>query len=355
MSAPSIPSTMRAVGLHAHLPIDDPASLVDLVVPVPTIAGHDLLVHVHAVSVNPVDYKIRSPSGQAPLTAPKILGYDAAGVVVAVGPDTSLFKVGDEVFYAGTWTRNGTNAEYHAVDERIVGRKPASLSFADAAALPLTSITAWEALFHRLGVPTSSAGAATPSTKKNASVLILNGAGGVGSIAIQLAKQLTDLTVIATASRPESEAWVKDLGADHVVNHRGDIVSQLSALGFPQVDYILVFTDLPPHFDTIIEVIKPQGKICAILPPHENLPFQKLFAKSVTFVWELMFTRAIFTTDDIIEQHHLLNQVSALVDAKRLRTTVGKTFGTINAANLKLAHAALEAGNAVGKVVLSGF
>ncbi|RQM20753.1 hypothetical protein B5M09_011149, partial [Aphanomyces astaci] len=175
MSAPSIPSTMRAVGLHAHLPIDDPASLVDLVVPVPTIAGHDLLVHVHAVSVNPVDYKIRSPSGQAPLTAPKILGYDAAGVVVAVGSDASLFKVGDEVFYAGTWTRNGTNAEYHAVDERIVGRKPASLSFADAAALPLTSITAWEALFHRLGVPTSSAGAATTSTKKNASVLILNG------------------------------------------------------------------------------------------------------------------------------------------------------------------------------------
>ncbi|RLO00873.1 hypothetical protein DYB28_006890 [Aphanomyces astaci] len=304
---------------------------------------------------NPLDCKIRRTSGKVPHWSPKVLDYDVAGVVFAVEPDASVFKVGDDVFYAGTWTRNGTNAEYHAVDERIVGRKPAFLSFADAAALPLTSITAWEALFHRLGVPTSSAGAATHSTKKNASVLILNGAGGVGSIAIQLAKQLTDLTVIATASRPESEAWVKDLGADHVVNHRGDIVSQLSALGFPQVDYILVFTDLPPHFDTIIEVIKPQGKICAIASFQDNLPFQKLFAKSVTFVWELMFTRAVFNTEDIIEQHRLLNQVSALVDAKRLRTTVGKTFGTINAANLKLAHAALEAGTVVGKVVLSGF
>ncbi|ETV89954.1 hypothetical protein H310_15208, partial [Aphanomyces invadans] len=219
--------------------------------------------------------------------------------------------------------------------------------------LPLTSITAWEALFHRLGVPTTATTA--PKTNKPVSILILNGAGGVGSIAIQLAKQLTDLTVIASASRPESQAWVKDLGADHVVNHRHDIVSQLAAIGVPKVDYILVFTDLPPYFDAIVEVVKPQGKICAIASFTDNLPFQKLFAKSVTFVWELMFTRAVFNTDDMEEQHHLLNQVSALVDAKRLRSTTSKLVGAINAQNLKQAHAALEAKSVVGKLVFAGF
>ncbi|KAG9407099.1 hypothetical protein AC1031_001741 [Aphanomyces cochlioides] len=345
----AIPKTMRAVGLNAHLPIEDPSSLLDLTVDVPTVSGHDLLVQVKAVSVNPVDYKIRANGGK--LNGPKILGYDAAGVVVAVGSDVSLFKVGDEVYYAGTWTRQGTNAEYHAVDERIVGHKPKSLSFTDAAALPLTALTAYEALFHRLQVPQKSA---TPTSSKK-SVLIFNGAGGVGSIAIQLIKQLTDLTVIASASRPQSSAWVTELGADHVVNHAGDVPAQLKSFGFPQVDYILVFTELGPHFESIVEVIKPQGKICAITSNAENLPFQKLFYKSVTFIWELMFTRPIYTTEDIVEQHNILDHVSKLVDAKSLRTTVGEELGTINAANLKKAHAALEAGRVVGKLVLTGF
>ncbi|CAK4710740.1 hypothetical protein LEN26_000996 [Aphanomyces euteiches] len=349
MSA-TVPSKIRAVGLHAHLPIEDPSSLLDLTVDVPTVSGHDILVHVKAISVNPIDFKQRRPAFDKPAPqGPKILGYDAAGVVVAVGSDVTLFKVGDEVYYAGSLTRQGTNAEYHAVDERIVGRKPKSLSFSDAAALPLTSITAWEAIFHRLEIPQNANG-----PKK--SVLIFNGAGGVGSIAIQLLKKLTpSLTVIASASRPQSFAWVTELGADHVVNHTQDIPAQLKSIGIPQVDYILAFTDLPPHFDAIVEVIKPQGKICAIATSPETVPIQKLFSKSVTFVWELMFTRPIFVTEDIVEQHNLLNQVSDLVDAKSLRTTVGEELGTINAANLKKAHAALESGRVVGKLVLTGF
>ncbi|KAH9133499.1 hypothetical protein AeRB84_020438 [Aphanomyces euteiches] len=221
----------------------------------------------------------------------------------------------------------GSNAEYQAVDERIVGRKPTSLSFTDAAALPLTSITAYEAIFDRLGIARKDSSANNPVKK---SVLILNGAGGVGSMAIQLLKALTDLTVIASASRPQSTAWVTELGADHVVNHAQDIPTQLKALGIPQVDYILAFTDLPQHFDAIVDV-------------------------SVTFVWENMGTRPIFTTDDIAEHHRLLNHVSDLVDAKRIRTTLGENLGTINAANLRKAHAALEAGRVVGKLVLSGF
>ncbi|CAK4502163.1 unnamed protein product [Aphanomyces euteiches] len=306
MSA-TVPSKMRAVGLHAHLPIEDPSSLLDLAVDVPTVSGYDILVHVKAISVNPIDFKQRRPAFDKPAPqGPKILGYDAAGVVVAVGSDVTLFKVGDEVYYAGSLTRQGTNAEYHAVDERIVGRKPKSLSFSDAAALPLTSITAWEAIFHRLEIPQNANG-----PKK--SVLIFNGAGGV------------------------------------------DIPAQLKSIGIPQVDYILAFTDLPPHFDAIVEVIKPQGKICAIATSPETVPIQKLFSKSVTFVWELMFTRPIFVTEDIVEQHNLLNQVSDLVDAKSLRTTVGEELGTINAANLKKAHAALESGRVVGKLVLTGF
>ncbi|KAG9407100.1 hypothetical protein AC1031_001742 [Aphanomyces cochlioides] len=350
---PSIPTTMRAVGFNEHLPIEDPSSLLDLTVAVPSMSGHDIVVQVTAVSVNPLDAKLRSTRGfiQAVATQNirKILGYDAAGVVVAVGSDISLFKVGDEVYYAGTWVREGTNAEYHAVDERIVGRKPKSLSFTDAAALPLTVLTAYESLFHRLQDPEKS------PTESNKSVLILNGAGGVGSVTIQLLKELTDLTVIASASRPQSSAWVKELGSDHVVNHAGDIPSQLAAIGIPQVDYILVFTELAPHFDAIEQVIKPQGKICTILPLTESLPLHKLFYKSVAIVWELMFTRAIYTTDDIAEQHHLLNRVSDLVDAKRIRTTVSESLGTISAANLKKAHAILEGHHAVGKVVLTGF
>ncbi|CAK4639879.1 hypothetical protein LEN26_020382 [Aphanomyces euteiches] len=295
----AIPKTMRAVGFTVPLPIDNPDSLVDITADVPTVSGHELLVQVKAVAVNPVDFKLRFYTGEH--KTPKILGYDAAG---------------------------------------------------DAAALPLTSIIAYEAIFDRLGIARKDSSANNPVKK---SVLILNGAGGVGSMAIQLLKALTDLTVIASASRPQSTAWVTELGADHVVNHAQDIPTQLKALGIPQVDYILAFTDLPQHFDAIVDVVKPQGKISAITPTTDNLPFQKLFAKSVTFVWENMGTRPIFTTDDIAEHHRLLNHVSDLVDAKRIRTTLGENLGTINAANLRKAHAALEAGRVVGKLVLSGF
>ncbi|CAK4117282.1 unnamed protein product, partial [Aphanomyces euteiches] len=343
-----------AVAFHEHLPIDDPASLLDVTVDVPTVSGHDILVRVEAVSVNPIDCTLRASSDFyktfAPANSRHILGYDAAGVVVAVGSDATLFQVGDQVYYAGSIAREGTNAQYHAVDERLVGRKPTSLSFTDAASLPLTAITAYESLFHRLHVPEKS------PIQFNKSVLVLNGAGGVGSVAIQLLKELTDLTVIATASRPESTAWVKELGVDHVVNHRAqDMPSQLVDIGIPQVDYILVYTELPPHFDAIAEMIKPQGSIAAILPVTDNLPFQQLFEKSVTFEWELMFTRAKFGTNDMVEQHRLLNHVRALVDAKRVRSTVGETLGPINAANLRKAHAILESRRAVGKLVLTGF
>ncbi|CAK4625061.1 hypothetical protein LEN26_013006 [Aphanomyces euteiches] len=265
------------------------------------------------------------------------------------GSDVSLFKVGDEVYYAGSLARKGSYAEYQAVDERIVGHKPKSLSFADAASLPLTALTVYEALFHHLAIPQK-----TPTTTKK-SVLILNGAGGVGSIAIQLLKTLTDVTIIATASRPQSTAWGKELGADHVVNHAGDIPTQLKDIGIPQVDYILNNTYIEPYFDAIVEVTKPLGKISSIIPPLENLPLQYLFYKSVIINWECMFTRSLYTTDDIVEQHRLLNHVSELVDAKKIRSTATDSLGKINAENLKKGHAAIETGRSVGKMVLAGF
>ncbi|CAK4166659.1 unnamed protein product [Aphanomyces euteiches] len=332
----AIPKEMRAVGFTAPLPIDNPDSLVDIIADVPTVSGHKLLVQVKAIGVNPADFKIRLMSlaveeAQRLYTGdhktPKILGYDAAGAVVAVGPDVSLFKVGDEVFYAGGMIGQGSNAEYQAVDERIVGRKPASLSFTDAAALPMSSVTAYEAIFDRLGIARKDSSVNNPMKK---SVLILNGAGGVGSMAIQLLKALTDLTVIASASRIDCM----------------DIPKQLAAIGMPQVDFILAFTELPQYFDTLVEAIKPQGKIGSTNPFMENLPFQKLFAKSVTFAFVSMGTRPI---------HRLLNHVSELVDAKRIRTTVRENLGTINAATLRKAHATLEAGRVVGKLVLSGY
>ncbi|CAK4107049.1 unnamed protein product [Aphanomyces euteiches] len=346
----NIPKTMRAVGLNEHLPIDNPSSLLDLVIDVPTISGREILVQIKANGVNPADYKLRREPGE--FTAPKVLGFDAAGVVAAVGPDVTLFKVGDEVYYVGPFTGLGANAEYQAVDERLVALKPSSLTFAEAAALPVTTLTAYDSIFYRLGVSKADPRVTSPTKK---AVLILNGSGGVGSIAIQLLKELTDVTVIASASRPQSSAWVTELGADHVVNHAEDIPKQLAAIGIPQVDYILVFTDLPPHFTTIAEVIKPQGKICAITPITEDLPFQNLFFKSITFVWETLATRMILDVDDRIVHHRVLTEVRELVDAKRLRSIVGEDFGVINAANLKKAHAALEGGHVVGKIVLSGF
>lgn len=337
---------MRAVGYQNSHPIEDPASLVDIEQPEPIAVGRDLLVEVSAVSVNPVDTKVRRraepEAGQW-----KVLGYDAAGTVKAVGPDVTGFKVGDEVFYAGALDRQGTNSELHLVDERIVGKKPASLSWAEAAALPLTAITAWEALFDRLQVR-------HPQANKTAAIVIIGGAGGVGSIAVQLARKLTDLTVIATASRPETQAWVRELGAHHVIDHSKPLAAQVEALGLGAPDFVFSTTNTEDHLGEIVELIGAQGRFALIDDPSalDIMPFKR---KSVSVHWEFMFTRSMFKTTDMDAQGLLLNEVARLVDEGTLRTTLDETFGTINAENLKRAHAFVESGKAKGKVVLEGF
>lgn len=320
--------------------------LQDIDLPVPTPLARDLLVKVEAISVNPVDHKVRdSIPGDADA---RVLGWDAAGVVTAVGPEVTLFKVGDPVYYAGSIVRPGANSEYHTVDERIVGRKPSTLSFEQAAALPLTSITAWEALFERLAVSLTGA-------HKGRSILIVGGAGGVGSIAIQLAKRLAGLTVIATASRPESSAWVRKLGADHVIDHNGDMAAQLEQLGLPQVNYVLCLNETDRHFPAMAQVVAPQGRICSIVLATAPLALDALFGKSASMGYELMFTRSSAGTEDMQEQHALLDKVAGLIDEGVLTTTLADSFGSINAANLARAHAALEARRTIGKIVLSGF
>ena len=338
---------MRAVGLYRYLPIDDPESLVDVDVPTPTPAGRDVLIAVKAISVNPVDYKSRAPRA-AVETTPKILGWDAAGVVETVGSGVTALRVGDAVYYAGSRTRPGTNSERHLVDERIVGRKPANLSFAEAAALPLTTLTAWEGLFERMAISKRGQHAGR-------SVLIIGGAGGVGSIAIQLAKRLARLTVVATASRPESVAWVRELGADHVIDHTTDLAPQLAAVGLREVDYIFCLSSTDHYFPAFATLIKPQGRICAIVGTQKPVELAPLMAKSVTFSWELMFTRPAFETDDMHVQRELLNEAADLVEAGTLRTTMTANLGRIDAANLRRAHAMLEGGHVIGKLVLEGF
>ncbi|WP_250481547.1 zinc-binding alcohol dehydrogenase family protein [Caballeronia sp. NCTM5] len=338
---------MKAIGLTRYLPISNPESLVDIELDKPTPTGRDLLVKIEAIAVNPVDTKVRAPKDKVEAT-PRVLGWDAAGVVEAVGPDVTLFKAGDPVYYAGDITRQGANSEFHLIDERIVGAKPKSLDFTHAAALPLTTITAWEALFDRLGVSAEGKDAGK-------SVLIIGGAGGVGSIGIQLAKRVAKLQVIATASRPESAKWAEDLGADHIVNHFDDIPKQMNAIGFPEVDYVLIFNDTDKHFPAAADVIKPQGGIASIVENAQPVPVELLKAKSAAFHWEFMFTRAMFKTPDMIEQHKLLSEVARLIDAGTIRTTLGKNLGAINAANLREAHRLLEEGRTVGKLVLTGF
>ncbi|MBT2289197.1 zinc-binding alcohol dehydrogenase family protein [Paenibacillus albidus] len=339
--------TMKAVALFKYLPIDDPESLLDLEIEKPTATGKDVLVKVKAISVNPVDVKVRSPKTKNEST-PKVLGWDVAGVVEQVGADCTLFSPGDEVYYAGSITRAGGNSEYHLVDERIVGSKPATLDFAQAAALPLTSITAWEGLFDRLGV------SASKDDNADKTILIIGAAGGVGSIATQLAKY-AGLTVIGTASRPESAEWAKGQGADYVINHFEALLPQLQAAGFDQVDFVLCLNSTEKHWKSMAEVIAPQGKICSIVETDELLDLTLLKNKSVTFVWELMFTRPMFQTADMIEQHNLLNEVARLVDEGVIRTTTTDKLEPINAANLRKAHAMLETGRTVGKVVLERF
>jgi NADPH2:quinone reductase len=318
----------------------------DIEQPRPAPGERDLLVKVEAISVNPVDvkqFKAAPHDGE-----PRVLGWDVAGTVVEAGSAASLFKAGDQVFYAGSITRPGANSEYHVVDERIVGRKPATLDYAQAAALPLTSITAWEALTERLGIDQHGADAGK-------TLLIIGGAGGVGSIAIQLAKKLLRLNVVGTASRPESAAWCRSLGADQIVDHFGDIPAQLRELGLPAVDFILCLNDLDRHFPAIAEAIAPQGKICAIVRNEGPLALELLFAKSATFVYELMFTRSMFGTADIQQQHELLNQVASLIDDGVLTTTFSELVGRINAHELTRAHEAVAGGRSIGKLVLAGF
>jgi NADPH:quinone reductase len=338
---------MKAVALTRYLPISDSNSLMDVELDKPTPTGHDLLVRIEAIGVNPVDTKVRAPKDKVEET-PRVLGWDASGVVESVGPDVTLFKVGDPVFYAGSITRPGTNSEFHLVDERIVGMKPKSLDFTHAAALPLTTITAWEALFSRLGV-------SAEGDDEGKSVLIVGGAGGVGSIGIQLAKKVAKLKVIATASRPESAKWAKELGADHIVDHFGDMPKQLKAAGFDQVDYVLIFNDTDKHFPAAAEVVKPQGGICSIVENGQPIPVELLKSKSAAFHWEFMFTRSMFSTPDMIEQHKLLTEVARLIDAGVIKTTLGRDLGKINAANVREAHRLLEEGRAIGKLALTGF
>ena len=338
---------MKAVGFYRNLPIDDAESLVDVDVAKPAPAVRELLVEVKAISVNPVDYKVRMrPDPNAQL--PRILGWDAAGVVREVGSAVQLFKPGDEVYYAGAMQKPGANSEYHVVDERIVGHKPRKLGFAAAAALPLTTLTAWEGMFDRLGISSSGA-------DRGKSVLLIGGAGGVGSIAIQLAKKLAGLHVIATASRPESSKWVRELGADTVIDHAGDLAAQLQAAGVAAADYVFCLTDATPYFPRFASIIRPQGKLCLIVSMSEPVQLTALMQKNVSIHWEFMFTRSLFQTPDMQRQHEILEEAARLIDSGTLHTTVGQSLGSINAANLRRAHQMLERGRTIGKIVLEGF
>jgi NADPH2:quinone reductase len=339
---------MRAVVFRKSLPIADPDALIDIEMARPEPGARDLLVKVEAVSVNPVDTKVRR--GGDPADGARVLGWDAAGTVEATGPGATLFKRGDAVFYAGSLVRPGANAQFHLVDERITGRKPSSLSFAEAAALPLTAITAWELLFDRIGVRRGEAA-------DQRSLLVVGGAGGVGSMAIQIARKLTGLTVIATASRTETQDWVRELGAQHVIDHGQPFAPQLAAIGVPAVDIVLALTGTAQNAVQIAEVIAPEGHLgliegAAALKAFDTGP---LFTESVGVHLELMFTRAMFGTPSMIEQHRLLSEIADLVDSGVIRTTLKQIVGPIDAAHLKDAHALIESGKAIGKVVLEGW
>ncbi|HXF61986.1 MAG TPA: zinc-binding alcohol dehydrogenase family protein [Caldilineaceae bacterium] len=345
-----IPATMRAIGLYRYLPVTDPDCFVEVELPTPTPTGHDLLVRVQAVSVNPVDTKVRAPKPQIE-AEPRILGWDAAGVVEAVGEAVSLFAPGDEVYYAGSIVRPGCNSQYHLVDERITGRKPKRLTFEQAAAMPLTTITAWEAFFDRLGIVPQP-----PSAQQERSLLIIGGAGGVGSIAIQIAKQVAGLQVVATASRPESAAWCQAMGADVVINHYEPLAEGLKQAGVGEVDYVLCCNSLERYFEQMDSVLKPQGKMCTIVGMKDNQPanLNALMGKSATFCFELMFTRPRYQTPDMQVQHELLNQAAQLFDEGTLRTTLTEHAGVLGVETLRHAHAQLESGRMIGKLVLSG-
>lgn len=335
---------MKAVGYRKPAPLSEPDALIDFDAPDPGAPrGRDLRVRVKAVSVNPVDVKIRGgrPNEQGDV---RVLGFDAAGVVEAVGPEATLFRPGDEVFYAGAYHRPGSNAEVQLVDERVVGPKPESLSFPEAAVLPLTALTAWELLFERLRV----------GREEEADLLVVGGAGGVGSVLIQLARKLTKLRVIATASRPETRDWVTALGAHDVIDHGRPLADQLKALGRPHVRYVASLTHSAEHFPALAEIVAPQGAI-GVIEAEAPLDVRLLKNKSAALVWEMMFARSDYETPDMIEQHRILAEVARLVDAGVLRTTWTETLGRIDAATLKTAHARIESGRTIGKLALEGF
>lgn len=336
---------MKAVGFTHYLPIDDPNSFLDLDIETPVPMDEDILVEVKAISVNPVDTKVRAPKDIVE-ESPRIIGYDAAGIVKAVGSDVTLFKEGDEVYYAGDISRSGTNQEFHLVDQKIVGNKPKSLSFAEAAALPLTTITAYESFFDRLNIDPNGA-------HSGQTILIIGAGGGVGSIGIQLAK-LAGLKVIATASRDETTGWVKELGADYVINHKEDMVEQVRNLGLYHVDHIAIFNDMR-HWETAVELIRPQGGIVTIDDTELPMPMAGMKVKAASLHWEYMFARAMHQTEDMIEQHKLLSNISEKIDAGTIRTTVTDVLSPISAKSIREAHRLIETGQAKGKIVIEGF
>ncbi|OBT13461.1 Zn-dependent oxidoreductase [Vibrio sp. UCD-FRSSP16_10] len=331
---------MRAVGYQANLPIEQAKSLQDITLDKPSVSGRDLLVNVKAISVNPVDTKIRA--NVAPKADFKVIGWDAVGIVEEVGDDVSLFKVGDRVWYAGDLNRSGSNAEFQLVDERIVSVAPTSASDAQAAALPLTALTAWELLFDRLQVDKLA----------HKSILIIGAAGGVGSIMVQLVKKLTNLRVIATASRPQSVDWLKQLGADQVIDHNQVMSEQLGMKDC--IDYVVSLNNTEQHMPEILNLIKAQGKFGLIDDPM-SFDIRALKAKSISLHWEFMYTRSMYETSDMQAQHHILESVAKMIDAGQIKTTLGEHFGAINAENLKRAHRLLESRKARGKIVLEGF
>lgn len=335
---------MKAIGFKTSLPVENPESFIEFEAVKPIPGPNDLLVKIDAISVNPVDFKVRQNSAKdTVLETPKIIGWDAVGIVQAVGQNVSLFEIGDPVYYAGDITKSGSNAEYQIVDERIVGRKPKSLRIEEAAVIPLTALTAWEILFDRIRI--------SAEKDKGKSILIIGGAGGVGSIAIQLAKKIAGLTVIATASRKETVEWCKQQGADFVVDHK-DLVSSVREAGFEHFDFILDFVDTNVYWDTMVELIKPQGHIASITGSAEPVALTKLKSKSVSFSWELMYTRSMYQTEDMIEQHNILNIVADLLDDGILKTTLNTTLNGLTAENLKKAHELLESGRTIGKIAI---
>ena len=337
---------MQAIGFETSLPISDERSLFAFDAPMPEIAAHEVLVHIAAIAVNPVDIKIRNV-GAPPAGQTRILGWDAAGVITAVGADVGAFQVGDEVYYAGVVNRAGCNAEYQAVDARIIAKKPKSLDFAQAAALPLTSLTAYEGLFDRLQVNEKS-------TMQNRVLLVIGGSGGVGSQIIQLAKQLSDLTVVATASRPESQAWCRELGADYVIDHSKNFAEEWAATGLPAPSWVFSTQHTDDYAEQLAALMAPQGKLVLIDDP-KALPIGVFKSKSISLHWEFMFTRGMFVTADIQRQHEILTEVAALIDAGKIKTTLNKVISPINVVNLKQAHSDIESGNSIGKIVLQGW